>query len=916
MATLLQRSIGGFTVPRDIAIRPDAARLAVAESTLHRLRLANLPAAAAFTTFGAYGTQGAALAFPEAVAFDSAGNLFVLDLWNQRVVRFLVQGNSYIYDPSFSPAAGLGHARDMALDAAGVLFVLDGDNDRIVRIDPAITTIPLPTGLRSPWGLALRAGGGFLVCDRDGHRVIALTLTGTLQFEIGSFGRGNGQLRFPEHVAIAPSGSIWVADTDNNRIQEFTASGAFVRVVIATQQFRQIRRLRFAPNATLFVVDPGAGVVHEVSDAVPARGLHVSRTQVDFGQLSVGSASDSTLTLANVGSGAVHVQSVATSGAPFSIPTGMGTPFSIASGASRTVRVSFAPISPGPVSGFVEIASDATQNLRTVRLGGSAVLVPDVSVGVVIDVSRTMNGRFREIVKLEQLKELLGQFPLLPPGPRDGQFLLGAVIFNQAAEVLLPLRSLDRGKLAGVLGKIPPGEGQPSLGAGIEAGLAMLEGSPGRRTLIVFTAGGSDIGGAIEDIKLPDGVTLHMIGLCDASELDVARLMALTRRTGGSFHLTGSDPGALPRVLAQVSADMLDHDLMTTREISFAAEQKEIRIPLRLVGSDRRLGFIGTASALGAPLSAQFVPDKKNPSATTLVVRRGKGWKHEGDVSVSIAIGVESDLRLRVALLPPLLQRARHDGSAVGDAPELRLAVGDKLEVGVRLTERGVPIDGAKGSASALLLRDGVGGLPLRRGRSRTDPDPIGVDSPRPRAILASQVATRKAPTPSEFGIAPSPFPGDPGLPGSIDMRGTAGPAKSAGVYVIRTQVRVRAVDGGEATRERLTSAYVSPELDARASDVKLTPLSDDRIGTWRLHIVPRDRFGTPLGPGWAQELTLAGDGVVVLGGVNDRGDGSYSIDVTANAGDGQPGALVLQLGPSWVRLHLPARGEVQQGAP
>src|SRR5262245_1497311 len=115
MAILVQRSLTGFALPQDVAIRADGARLAVVESMQHRVRWTSLPAAATFTGFGTYATQGAGFALPEAGAFDAAGNLLVLDLWNRRVVRHLAQGNGYAYDPAFAPATTLGHARDLAI---------------------------------------------------------------------------------------------------------------------------------------------------------------------------------------------------------------------------------------------------------------------------------------------------------------------------------------------------------------------------------------------------------------------------------------------------------------------------------------------------------------------------------------------------------------------------------------------------------------------------------------------------------------------------------------------------------------------------------------------------------------------------------------------------------------------------------
>lgn len=53
----------------------------------------------------------------------------------------------------------------------------------------------------------------------------------TLSFSstFGSFGSGNGEFQYPFDVAVNPdSGNVYVADTDNHRIQEFNSQGGFV----------------------------------------------------------------------------------------------------------------------------------------------------------------------------------------------------------------------------------------------------------------------------------------------------------------------------------------------------------------------------------------------------------------------------------------------------------------------------------------------------------------------------------------------------------------------------------------------------------------------------------------------------------------------------------------------------------------
>ena len=43
---------------------------------------------------------------------------------------------------------------------------------------------------------------------------------------VGSTGSGNAQFQSPNGIAVDSSGNVWVADSDNNRIQEFTSTTA------------------------------------------------------------------------------------------------------------------------------------------------------------------------------------------------------------------------------------------------------------------------------------------------------------------------------------------------------------------------------------------------------------------------------------------------------------------------------------------------------------------------------------------------------------------------------------------------------------------------------------------------------------------------------------------------------------------
>jgi len=87
-----------------------------------------------------------------------------------------------------------------------------------------------------PLGLAIDAERGLVYVSDvsstqgSGHAVHVHALdTGKHQRTIGKKGYGDAELFFPTFLALRPGGGLYVADTMNARVVEFSAEGAFVR---------------------------------------------------------------------------------------------------------------------------------------------------------------------------------------------------------------------------------------------------------------------------------------------------------------------------------------------------------------------------------------------------------------------------------------------------------------------------------------------------------------------------------------------------------------------------------------------------------------------------------------------------------------------------------------------------------------
>jgi sugar lactone lactonase YvrE len=201
--------------------------------------------------------------WPNAVAVDEAGNVYVADTYNDTIREITPSGTV----STFAGQAGVqgsadgtgrlanfNHPFGITIDSVGNVYVADTANDTIRKITPAGTSTTLAgnalqpghadgsgssASFSAPLAITASSTGNLYVADTGNNTIREITPAGVVTTLAGTAGvtgsadgtGGNAQFNHPTGITADAAGNLYVVDAWNYTIRKITPAGVVTTLV-------------------------------------------------------------------------------------------------------------------------------------------------------------------------------------------------------------------------------------------------------------------------------------------------------------------------------------------------------------------------------------------------------------------------------------------------------------------------------------------------------------------------------------------------------------------------------------------------------------------------------------------------------------------------------------------------------------
>ena len=176
---------------------------------------------------------------PAGIRIDKAGDIYVADTLNSRVVVFdNFGGVKAVFGKIGKKDGELKAPMALAIDSKNnKVYVADSSNYRIQVFRSSgefISSIELNKGIEGgakkvrPIGIAVSSNGNIYVSDADNNYIRVYSSLGEFLYKFGGFGAEDGEFCIPVGLFIDKKDKVYAVDMNNSRVQVFDKQGKFI----------------------------------------------------------------------------------------------------------------------------------------------------------------------------------------------------------------------------------------------------------------------------------------------------------------------------------------------------------------------------------------------------------------------------------------------------------------------------------------------------------------------------------------------------------------------------------------------------------------------------------------------------------------------------------------------------------------